>query len=132
MPPKKRFTLGFAVCAATGCLVWMALFFFIHDYWTDSNGHMQGPYTRWQVILGAVIMIAAAGLCGWYLGKPGAKGAAIGSAVGLGATVFADWSRTDETGLFMVGVLMIFVGSLIGLGLVSFAASAVSGRRRRA
>ncbi|MBN9644258.1 hypothetical protein ACFSSC_03070 [Corynebacterium mendelii] len=128
--PRARFVRAAGLGAVTGVVMWLALFFFDNSYYTEADGSVHGPYQPWQVIAGALIMIAVAVVCGWFLRRDGAFGAAAGAAVGLGAIVFIDFSRDDPTGLYGVGVMMITVGSFVGLALVGLIAAFISGLTR--
>ena len=84
-----------------------------------------GPYEAWQVIgLGAVCVIAAA-IAGWHrqtllvvLVMP------LVLMIAFILTAMADKSTGD--GLFMVGAIMMFVGSFVGLGIVSAVVQAIA------
>lgn len=96
----------------------------------QPDGSETGPYEAWQVI-GLVLTLMAPVY--WAASRRYIAGAVLGPTVGLTVAAYYDWSD-DGSGLFMVGVGMVMVGSLIVTAAVSAViAAATRGRpdRRR-
>lgn len=112
----RRLALGAALAVLTASC-WWGWMAWDHTYQTDpETGTTSGPYQAWQVIGCVVCLIILA----------------VGATIRLSAwlviaimtvTFTVAWSATaasgDETGLWMVGALLVFVGMLAGTGLVS-------------
>lgn len=79
------------------------------------DGSETGPYEAWQVI-GLVLTLLAPVY--WAASRRYIAGAVLGVTGGLTAAAYYDWSD-DSSGLFMVGVGMVMVGSLVVTGVVS-------------
>ncbi|QOV42017.1 hypothetical protein [Streptomyces chromofuscus] len=73
-----------------------------------GDGTTTGPYEAWQVI-GLVLTLLPPVY--WAASRRHALAAVLGVPLGLTACAFLDWSD-DASGLFMVGVTMVLVGSL--------------------
>ncbi|SDK49126.1 hypothetical protein [Streptomyces indicus] len=86
------------------------------------DGSTTGPYEAWQVaglvltLLGPVVWAAARGL---------PQVGVIGVTAGLTAAAVYDWSD-DASGLYMVGAMMVLVGSLAATSAVSGIVGAVT------
>jgi hypothetical protein len=97
--------------------------------WDDThNADGTGPYQAWQVVALVLIVVALAAAAGWY-GFP--LVALLFMPLALGFAAFRDWGATDDSGLFMVGVMMITAGSFIGLGATAGLAAILSPRHRK-
>ncbi|MFF0450774.1 hypothetical protein ACFYT4_31070 [Streptomyces sp. NPDC004609] len=83
----------------------------------QPDGTTTGPYGAWQVI-GLVLTLLAPVY--WAASRCHLAGAVFGIPVGLTVAAYYDWSD-DSSGLFMIGVVMVMVGSLV----VTTAVSAV-------
>nr|WP_306092687.1 hypothetical protein [Streptomyces laculatispora] len=88
------------------------------------DGSVTGPYEAWQVI-GLVLTLLAPVY--WTASRRYTVGAALGVPVGLTVAAYYDWSD-DSSGLFMVGVGMIMVGSLIVTGVATAVIASVKTR----
>ena len=75
----------------------------------SSDGQGSGPYQPWQVA-GLVLVLAVVGISAIWLGYRRATVFAI--PVALTAAVSVDWSPDDESGLWVVGAFMVFIGTL--------------------
>ncbi|GLY30889.1 hypothetical protein [Kineosporia sp. NBRC 101731] len=83
-------------------------------------------YPVWRVV-GLVLTLAVVGLpAAWLNWGPSVT---LAVPLGLAVSAYLDW-RDDETGLFVVGVVMVFVGSLVVTAVVAGLASAAGQRRR--
>lgn len=72
------------------------------------DGSTTGPYEAWQVI-GLVLTLLAPVY--WAASRRYFAGAVLGTTAGLTVAAYYDWSD-DASGLFMVGVGMVMMGSL--------------------
>ncbi|MFF6815199.1 hypothetical protein ACFZAG_35740 [Streptomyces sp. NPDC012403] len=94
----------------------------------QPDGSETGPYEAWQV-LGLVLTLVAPVY--WAASRRYIAGAVLGTTIGLTVAASYDWSD-DGSGLFMVGVGTVMVGSLIATVVVSTViASATRGRPDR-
>ncbi|MEU4133133.1 hypothetical protein [Streptomyces wuyuanensis] len=81
----------------------------------QPDGTTTGPYEPWQVI-GLVLTLLVP--IYWAASRRHIAGAVLGTTGGLTAAAYWDWSD-DGSGLFVVGVGMVTVGSLIATTAVS-------------
>ncbi|MEU1469394.1 hypothetical protein ABZ434_14365 [Streptomyces sp. NPDC005761] len=81
----------------------------------QPDGSETGPYEAWQVI-GLVLTLLVPVY--WAASRRYVAGAVLGVTAGLTAAAYYDWSD-DSSGLFMVGVGMTMVGSLVATGVAS-------------
>lgn len=88
------------------------------------DGSETGPYEAWQVI-GLVLTLLVPVY--WAASRRYFAGAVLGVTAGLTAAAYYDWSD-DSSGLFMVGVGMVMVGSLVVTGAVSAVIASVKTR----
>lgn len=79
------------------------------------DGSTTGPYEAWQVI-GLVLTLLAPVY--WAASRSHVAAAVLGTTIGLTVAAYVDWSD-DSSGLFMVGVGMVMVGSLVVTALVA-------------
>ncbi|GAA5020520.1 hypothetical protein [Streptomyces siamensis] len=79
------------------------------------DGSTTGPYEAWQVI-GLVLTLLAPVY--WAASRGHVAAAVLGTTIGLTVAAYVDWSD-DSSGLFMVGVGMVMVGSLVVTALVA-------------
>lgn len=75
----------------------------------QPDGTTTGPYEAWQVI-GLVLTLLVPVY--WAASRRHVTGAVLGTTAGLTVAACYDWSD-DASGLFMVGVSMVTVGSLV-------------------
>jgi len=110
-------TTGVALAAWAGWLGWD------QRYDTQPDGTTSGPYEAWQVV-GLVLTLLVSVY--WAASRRYFVGAVLGTTGGLTVAAFYDWSD-DASGLFVVGVGMVMMGSLG----VTIALSAVIASLRR-
>ncbi|MFG2792444.1 hypothetical protein [Streptomyces sp. NPDC048419] len=93
----------------------------------QPDGTITGPYEAWQVI-GLVLTLLAPVY--WAASRRYIAGAVLGTTAGLTVAAYSDWSD-DSSGLFMVGVGMVMMGSLVVTAIVSavIASARRDGRR---
>ncbi|MFD3623226.1 hypothetical protein [Streptomyces sp. NPDC058698] len=84
-----------------------------HD--VQPDGSETGPYEAWQVI-GLVLTLLAPVY--WAASRRHIADAVLGTTAGLTVAAYYDWSD-DASGLFVVGVGMVLVGSLIATTVAS-------------
>lgn len=116
--------VALAVLAAACWFAWLGR---DTTYQVDpATGVASGPYEAWQV-LGCVLSLAVAVVLGTVK---------LGGPVTVVVTTLAftvAWSVTasaDETGLWLVGALLVLVGVAVGAGVVAAVTTAVLRRRR--
>ncbi|MFJ3775565.1 hypothetical protein ACIPX0_28130 [Streptomyces sp. NPDC090075] len=100
---------GVSVAAWAGWLGWD------QEYDVAADGSVSGPYAVWQVA-GLVVTLLAA--VGWAAARGHSAAAVAGTTAGLTLAAGVDWSD-DASGLFMVGVALVMVGSFIGSAVVA-------------
>ncbi|WP_404817090.1 hypothetical protein [Streptomyces thermolineatus] len=105
-------TLVPAVVASAAWAAWLGW-----DQHRDvqPDGTTTGPYEAWQVV-GLVLTLLVPVY--WAASRHHVAGAVLGTTVGLTAAAWYDWSD-DSSGLFVVGVGMVMVGSLVLTAAVS-------------
>ncbi|MEY9992164.1 hypothetical protein ABIE67_004196 [Streptomyces sp. V4I8] len=91
----------------------------------QPDGTTTGPYEAWQVI-GLVLTLLVPVY--WAASRRHVTGAVLGTTAGLTVAAYYDWSD-DASGLFMVGVSMVMVGSLaVTAGLSAVIGSVIAPR----
>ncbi|WUW23496.1 hypothetical protein OG521_23050 [Streptomyces sp. NBC_01463] len=90
----------------------------------QPDGSETGPYEAWQVI-GLVLSLLAPVY--WAASRRYIAGAVLGVTGGLTVAAYYDWSD-DSSGLFMVGVVLVMVGSLVVTGIASAVIASVTSR----
>ncbi|MFF4319441.1 hypothetical protein [Streptomyces sp. NPDC001568] len=78
----------------------------------QPDGSTTGPYEVWQVI-GLVLTLLVAVY--WAASRQYVTAAVLGTSAGLAVAAFYDWSD-DGSGLYVLGVGMILIGSLVVTG----------------
>lgn len=110
--------------AVIALAVWAAWLGWDQHRDVQPDGSETGPYEAWQVI-GLVLTLLAPVY--WAASRRYIAGAVLGVPAGLTVAAYYDWSD-DSSGLFMVGVLMIMVGSLVATGVASAVIASVTTR----
>ncbi|MEU1347873.1 hypothetical protein [Streptomyces sp. NPDC005795] len=101
--------------AVTTLAAWAAWLGWDQHRDVQPDGSETGPYQAWQVI-GLVLTLMAPVY--WAASRRYIAGAVLGVPAGLTGAAYYDWSD-DSSGLFMVGVGMIALGSLVVTGVAS-------------
>ncbi|MFJ3335347.1 hypothetical protein [Streptomyces sp. NPDC086766] len=96
------------VPAAASLLLWAAWLGWDQQRDVHPDGTTTGPYDAWQVI-GLVVTLLVPVY--WAASRRHVAAAVLGTTAGLTAAAWADWSD-DSSGLFVIGVGMVMVGSL--------------------
>ncbi|WMX45470.1 hypothetical protein [Streptomyces roseicoloratus] len=91
------------------------------------DGSVSGPYEAWQVV-GLVLTLSAPLF--WTASRRHVVAGALGTSAGLTAAAWVDWSD-DASGLSMIGVVMVLLGSLAATFGASALVASVTGRRGR-
>ncbi|MFI2429304.1 hypothetical protein ACH5A7_35390 [Streptomyces sp. NPDC018955] len=103
------------VPAVTASVMWAVWLGWDQHRDVHPDGSSTGPYEAWQVI--GLVSTLLVPVC-WAAFRNHGAGAVVGTTAGLTAAAFLDWSD-DASGLFMVGVGMVMIGSLVMTAVVS-------------
>jgi hypothetical protein len=117
-----RSLAGAVVLAAATVLTWYLWLGRDDEYQIDANGVASGPYTTGQVagcVLTLLVLLVAAVLLGV---RPLIAAAAMTIAFTVAWTAQAS---EDETGLFLVGAILVLGGCAVGTSVVALITSAV-------
>jgi hypothetical protein len=116
-PRRWRIGVGALITASLAVASWYGWLGWDHEYQTDpATGVASGPYEPWQVI-GCVLTLIGVSLGAAVLSHPLVPVAVIPLAFTV--TWSLDASRQDETGLWGVGALLVFAGTLVGTAVVA-------------
>lgn len=110
--------------------MWFAWLGWDNEYY-QVDGVAQGPYRAWQVI-GCGLSIAAAAVLAylWVRGVWAIFVLAAAADIGFAVPWTRDAASTDDSGLFVVGLLFLLVGAGVGLVVLLAATAAVATRHR--
>ncbi|MFD6874072.1 MULTISPECIES: hypothetical protein [unclassified Streptomyces] len=126
-PVRELFvTLLLVVVAAA---LWAAWLGWDQERDVHPDGSTTGPYEAWQVI-GLVLTLLVPVY--WAASRQYVTAAVLGTSLGLAAAACYDWSD-DGSGLFVIGVGMVLIGSLVvtcGLSLLIASWKREAGPRR--
>jgi hypothetical protein len=86
------------------------------------DGSTTGPYEAWQVI--GLVLTLLAPVC-WAASRRHLAAAVLGPTVGLTLAAYYDWSD-DSSGLFVIGVGLVMIGSLVTTVIVSAVVTSVT------
>ncbi|MGW6214748.1 hypothetical protein [Streptomyces sp. NPDC055109] len=114
--------------AALSVALWAAWLGWDQHRDVHPDGSTTGPYEAWQVI--GLVLTLLPPLC-WAVSRRYVAGAVAGTTAGLTIAALYDWSD-DSSGLFMVGVVLVMMGSLAVTAAVSAIAPALRRRDRPA
>ncbi|MGW7665647.1 hypothetical protein ACWGJX_00495 [Streptomyces sp. NPDC054775] len=106
--PVRRL-LPILALAGVSLALWAAWLGWDQHRDVQPDGTTTGPYGAWQVI-GLLLTLLA--VVYWAASRRYIAGAVIGTTAGLTIAAYFDWSD-DSSGLFMVGVGMVMMGSLV-------------------
>ncbi|MFE2065953.1 hypothetical protein ACFXDH_26830 [Streptomyces sp. NPDC059467] len=79
------------------------------------DGSVSGPYAVWQIV--GLVVTALVAVC-FTVVRGHSAAAVAGTTAGLTVAACADWSD-DASGLFMVGVALVMVGSFVASAVVA-------------
>ncbi|SFJ68834.1 hypothetical protein [Cellulomonas sp. KH9] len=123
-----RTAARYAFVAVLTAACWFAWLGWDTQYRTDPvTGDVTGPYEAWQVVGCVVSLVAVTVLAVRALGG---RRAVAAVAVTFTAAWVATQAPRDDSGLWLVGALLVLLGTTVGAGLVALVAGA--GRRRTA
>lgn len=104
-----------AVLAVLAMVAWTAWLGWDQHRDVHPDGSTTGPYEAWQVVGLGLSLLA---MVGWAAYRRNHTAAVFGTSIGLAVAACYDWSD-DGSGLFLVGVFMMLIGSLAVTGLLS-------------
>ncbi|MEU6574124.1 hypothetical protein [Streptomyces sp. NPDC046805] len=113
------------VPAGVALAMWAAWLGWDQQRDVHPDGTTTGPYEAWQVI-GLVLTLLVPVY--WAASRRHVAGAVFGTTAGLTVAAFVDWSD-DTSGLFVIGVGMVAIGSLVATTFVSWVIASVSNGR---
>jgi hypothetical protein len=119
----KRSLIGAVVLAAATVLTWYLWLGHDTEYQVDANGVQSGPYTTGQVagcVLTLLVLLVAAVLLEV---RPLVAAAAMTIAFTVAWTVWA--ASVDDSGLFVVGAMLVLGGCAAGTSIVAIATHAI-------
>ena len=117
MTSMARALTGAVLLAAATVATWWLWLGRDTGYQVDADGHQTGPYTTAQVA-GCVLTLLALLVAAVLLRVPGPVAGAV-MTVAFTAAWTAQAAATDETGLFLVGAILVFAGMAAGTSLVA-------------
>ncbi|MFI8290275.1 hypothetical protein EAO71_18545 [Streptomyces sp. ms191] len=122
--PQLSATLATALAALALWAAWLGW-----DQHRDvhPDGSTTGPYEAWQVI-GLVLTLLVPVY--WAASRGYVTDAVLGTSAGLTVAAFYDWSD-DSSGLFVIGVGMVMIGSVAVTAAVTAVVAAVHRDRPR-
>ena len=116
--------------AVLSVLAWVGWLAWDHEYQIDpATGVGSGPYEAWQVIGCVVTLLVAAVVAGPATAHPAMAAACVTLPFTVVWAVSA--GREDETGLFLVGALLIAGGLFLGSWVVAAVSGTVARRPAR-
>ncbi|MFF8592348.1 hypothetical protein ACF061_13020 [Streptomyces sp. NPDC015220] len=124
LPRQLLWTL---VAAAVSAAAWAAWLGWDQRRDVHPDGSTTGPYEAWQVA--GLILTLLVAVC-WAASRRHVVAAVLGPTAGLTGAAFYDWSD-DASGLFVVGVGLVMLGSLAGTSAVAAVTAAVQRAGRR-
>lgn len=101
---------------------WAAWLGWDQHYDVHPDGSETGPYEPWQVI--GLVLTLLVPLC-WAASRRHVADAVLGTTAGLTAAACYDWSD-DSSGLFLIGVGVVAVASLVVTLALSLLVAAVT------
>ena len=112
-----------ALLAVATVVTWFAWLGHDTEYQVDANGVQSGPYTTGQVagcVLTLLVLLVAAVL---LRVRPLIAAATMTLAFTVAWTAAA--AATDESGLFVVGMILVFGGLAVGTSIVAITTHAI-------
>lgn len=114
--------LSIPVLAGVSLALWAAWLGWDQHRDVHPDGSTTGPYEAWQVI--GLVLTLLGPVC-WAASRRYRAGAVLGTTAGLTVAAYYDWSD-DASGLFMVGVGMVMMGSFVVTAVVSAVIAALT------
>ncbi|MGW1809698.1 hypothetical protein [Streptomyces sp. NPDC002078] len=119
--------LPILVLAGVSLAAWAAWLGWDQHRDVHADGSTTGPYEAWQVI--GLVFTLLAPVC-WAASRRHLVGTVLGPTLGLTLAAFYDWSD-DSSGLFIIGVGLVMIGSLVTTALVCSVFAWRTARARR-
>ncbi|MGW7820494.1 hypothetical protein ACWGLF_20730 [Streptomyces puniciscabiei] len=119
--------LPFLLLAGASVAAWAAWLGWDQHRDVHPDGSTTGPYEAWQVIGLAVTLLVP--VC-WAASRRHLIATVLGPTVGLTLAAYFDWSD-DSSGLFVIGVGLVMIGSFATTATVAAVVSWVRQRRPR-
>lgn len=116
--------LSALVTAVAALTMWAAWLGWDQHRDVHADGSSTGPYEAWQVI-GLVLTLLIPVV--WAASRRHITGAVVGTTAGLTVASFYDWSD-DSSGLFVIGVTMVMLGTAAVTTGLSFLIAAIRQR----
>ncbi|MEU9445641.1 hypothetical protein AB0D42_33155 [Streptomyces sp. NPDC048304] len=120
-PRYAAHVLSVLVLAGVSLAVWAAWLGWDQRRDVHPDGSTTGPYEAWQVI--GLVLTLLLPVC-WAASRHYVAGAVLGTTAGLTLAAYADWSD-DASGLFVIGVGLVMIGSLVTTAVVSAVVAAM-------
>jgi hypothetical protein len=122
--PNPALLLLLALAPAAAWAAWLGW-----DQQRDvhPDGSVTGPYEAWQVI--GLVLTLLVPVC-WAAARRHTVPAVLGTTAGLTAAAWYDWSD-DSSGLFVIGVGLVMVASLLVTTALSALVASVTRDGRR-
>jgi hypothetical protein len=120
MTSALRSLIGSVVLAAATLATWYVWLGHDTEYQVDANGNQTGPYTTAQVTGCVLTLLALLVVAVLFRVHPLAAAATMTLAFTAAWTVRA--AADDDTGLFMVGAILVFAGMAAGTTVVGLLA----------
>ena len=125
--PALRLLGGAALLAVATAATWFAWLGWDDEYQVDpATGSSSGPYEAWQVV-GCVVTLLVLGLAVGVLFSPWLL-AVVPPVFTVAWTV--DAAGSDDSGLFIVGAVLVLVGTSFGAAVVALVAVGLRALRR--
>ncbi|MGW1257224.1 hypothetical protein ACWD5Q_19100 [Streptomyces sp. NPDC002513] len=121
LPKPVPQLLSVLVLAGVSLGAWAAWLGWDQHRDVQPDGTTTGPYEAWQVI-GLVLTLLVPVY--WAASRRYFAGAVLGTTAGLTIAAYDDW-QDDSSGLFMVGVVMVMMGTLVVTTIVSAVSASV-------
>ncbi|MQY36667.1 hypothetical protein SRB17_46690 [Streptomyces sp. RB17] len=115
------------VLAGVSLAAWAAWLGWDQHRDVHPDGSTTGPYEAWQVI--GLVLTLLVPVC-WTASRHHLAGTVLGPTVGLTLAAYSDWSD-DSSGLFVIGVGLVMIGSLVTTLIVSAVVTSMRQRPRR-
>ncbi|MQY13070.1 hypothetical protein SRB5_32100 [Streptomyces sp. RB5] len=125
MPEGLREPLMYVALTAVAAASWAAWLGWDQHRDTHADGTETGPYAAWQVI-GLALTLLLPLL--WSATHGHATAAVLGITSGLALASYVDWSD-DASGLYVIGVALLTVGTLTATGVIAAVARSAIGSR---
>ncbi|MFI6356163.1 hypothetical protein ACIBJF_26605 [Streptomyces sp. NPDC050743] len=113
--------LPILVLAGLSLAAWAAWLGWDQHRDVHPDGSTTGPYEAWQVI--GLVLTLLVPVC-WAASRRHLAAAVLGPTVGLTLAAYYDWSD-DSSGLFVIGVGLVMIGSLVTTVIVSAVVTSV-------